>query len=455
VEKIGSYQLQKAVGRGGTGVVFEALDPSGRRVAVKAFTHGAGENAVLRERLLADARLLHTLSHPNLAAILDAGTHQGRPYVVTEFVEGVCLARALRSDLPLPIEWTLDVLRQIALGLACAHGTGLFHLDLKPTDVRITSEGDVKVLDFGVTHLKPIEPGSPAAVHGINYRAPEQIEGRRADERADVFAVGAIAYELACRRAAFPGEDPTAVMLRITKGAPDFEALPKTPFSPRFEAVVAKALARDPAARYGSLLEMHDDLVGLVREVAPRLLGQTAEVSQDLPLEIGLDADPAASEALRAEMEEAMVGGRLPKALDLCRRLLAMNPGDAAAREQAAAIEAAVHHQEVEQLCGMALGYAADGDLPLARKIADRILKLAPGDPRYERLDAYLTEESGRRAAVALLASARDQLALGNLEEARALAEDAILADPGSTVAREIMSRLSPFLGKPEPEGGL
>jgi tetratricopeptide (TPR) repeat protein len=244
-------------------------------------------------------------------------------------------------------------------------------------------------------------------------------------------------------------------MLRITKGAPDFEALPKTPFSPRFEAVVAKALARDPAARYGSLLEMHDDLVGLVREVAPRLLGQTAEVSQDLPLEIGLDADPAASEALRAEMEEAMVGGRLPKALDLCRRLLAMNPGDAAAREQAAAIEAAVHHQEVEQLCGMALGYAADGDLPLARKIADRILKLAPGDPRYERLDAYLNEESGRRAAVALLASARDQLALGNLEEARALAEDAILADPGSTVAREIMSRLSPFLEKPEPEGGL
>jgi tetratricopeptide (TPR) repeat protein len=218
---------------------------------------------------------------------------------------------------------------------------------------------------------------------------------------------------------------------------------------------VAQALARDPAARYGSLLEMHDDLVGLVREVAPRLLGQAPLASEEAPLEIGLDADPVASEALRAEMEAALVAGRLPMALDLCRRLLAMNPGDAAARAQAAAIEGAVHHQEVEQLCGMALGYAADGDLPLARKIADRIQRLAPADPRYQRLDAYLTEESGRRAAVALLASARDQLALGNLEEARALAEDAILADPASTVAREIMARLSPFLEKPEPEGGL
>jgi tetratricopeptide (TPR) repeat protein len=152
-------------------------------------------------------------------------------------------------------------------------------------------------------------------------------------------------------------------------------------------------------------------------------------------------------------MEEARAEGRLPKALELCRRLLVLDPGDAAARESAAAIEAAVHAQEVEQLCGTALSYAADGDLALAGKIADKIKRLSPTDPRYTRLRAYLDEETGRRAALALVSSARDQLALGNLEEARALAEDAILADPGSTVARQIMERLSPFLEKPKPDG--
>jgi len=455
VEKIGSYQLEKAVGRGGTGVVFEALDAGGRRVAVKAFTHAAGENAVLRERLLADARLAHALDHPNLGRVLDAGTHQGRPYVVTEWVDGVCLSRALRSDLPLPIEWTLDVLRQLALGLAHAHEQGLFHLDLKPSDVRVTGEGDVKILDFGVTHLKPIDPANPAAVHGINYRAPEQIGGRRADARADVYAVGAIAYELAARRRAFPGDDPTAVMLRITRTGPDFAHLPQTPFSPRFEAVVRRSLARDPEERYPSLAEMHEDLVSLVRDVAPRLLadGDPAPAApEEAPLEISLSADPAARQALWEEALRARAEGRLPRALDACRRMLLLDPGDEAAREQAAAIERAVNEQEVEQLCGTALAYAADGDFALAEKIAARIARLSPGDPRHARLRAYLDEESGRRAAIALVASARDQLALGNLEEARALAEDAMLSDPSSTVAREIMDRLTPFLEKPSAE---
>jgi serine/threonine protein kinase len=429
VETIGPYQLQKALGRGGTGVVFEAKDRSGRSVAVKTFTHPAGENPMLRERLLLAARAAGALGHPNVAAVIDAGEHQGRPFVVTEMVEGVDLARALRSDLPLPMEWTLDVLRQIALALAAAHRADLLHLDLKPTDVRVTAGGDVKILDFGVSHLKAVEPmGTGAWLHGIHYRAPETIEGRRGDIRTDVFSVGALAFELAARHRAFPGDDATTVMLKITRGAPDLESLPPTLFSPRFEAVVAKCLDRDPGKRYASMEELHEALVGLVRDVAPRLLATAV-------------ASPEASHAsleLRFDDEQ----GLAPSVL--------FDPEGAATKAAAKELEAAVQDREVEQLCGLALAHAADGDLAQAEEVAGRIAALAPHDPRLARLRPYLDEERGRRAAIALLASARDQLALGQLEMARALAEDALLADPHSLPAREIVDRLNPFFDQPK-----
>jgi Protein kinase domain len=428
VETIGPYQLQKALGRGGTGVVFEAKDPSGRSVAVKTFTHPAGENPVLRERLLSAARAAGALGHPNLAEVIEAGEHHGRPFVVTELVEGVDLARALRSDRPLPMEWVLDVLRQIALGLAEAHRHDLLHLDLKPADVRVTREGDVKLLDFGVAHLKSIEQmGTGAWLHGIHYLAPEIIEGRRPDARADVFSVGALAFELAARRRAFPGEDATTVMLGITRGAPEFESLPQTLFSPRFEAVVGKSLARDPGLRYASAAEMHEDLVGLVRDVAERLRATDAAAGEEphASLEIRFDDGPPLPAPVLAEST------------------------DPATRAAAAELETAVLDREVEQLCGLALAHAADGELAQAEAVAARIGVLAAHDPRLARLRPYLEEERGRRAAIALLASARDQLALGQLDEARALAEDALLADPRSVMAREIVERLSTLHNKP------
>jgi serine/threonine-protein kinase len=358
--------------------VFEAQDRAGRTVALKAFTHPACENRTLRERLLSDARAAGAIGHPNLAAFVDAGEHQGRPFVVTEMVEGADLARTLRSDLPLPLEWILDVLRQITVGLQEAHRQGLVHLDLKPTDVRVTAEGDVKILDFGVTHLKSVDAGGGGgSFHGIHYRAPELIEGRRPDGRADVFSVGALAYELATRRRAFPGDDPAAVMLRIRRAAPDLGALPNTAYSPRFEEVVAKSLRREPAERYGSMGEMHDELVALVRDLAPRLLAGSASVEAP-----ALVPDPSLPEApIEIRLED--------------------EPGaPAPAEKPGLELEAAIQGGEVERLCGLSLAYAADGELGLARKIADRIRNLAPNDPRGARLDSYLDEEDRRRAAL-------------------------------------------------------
>jgi tetratricopeptide (TPR) repeat protein len=154
---------------------------------------------------------------------------------------------------------------------------------------------------------------------------------------------------------------------------------------------------------------------------------------------------------IRAELDAARAEGQLQKALTLCRRLLELSPEDAALARTATEIEGAIREREVEQLCGMALSYAADGELDLARKIAGRIERIDAQSPRYLHLRSYLEEEGARRAAEALVATARDHLGLGNLSEAKAAAEEALAAYPAHVAAREIRDRVASVLEKASP----
>lgn len=424
--------------------MYEAGDPDREGVlAVKLVTQPMKDTPALRARLERDAQAAAALGHPNVATVLQVGEHQGQPFVAAELVPGVDLAQVARSRKPFPFEWILDVWRQLAEGLAYAHRSGLLHLDLKPADVRVTPAGEVKVLDFGICHLKSIESaGSGPAAPGVHYRSPEQVEGRRADARADVFAAGAIVYELAARRRAFPGDDLTSVLLSIKRGRPDPAALPRTAFSPGFEAIVLKSLARDPGERYASFEALHEDLVALVREAAPRLRAERAGTPA---------AEPAAErEALYEDLTRARAESQLQRALDVCRRLLEAYPEDEAARRAASEIEAAIQDREVEQLVGLALSYAADGEMELAASIAEKVERLAPWSPRYLQLQVYLDEEGARARADALVAEAREHLERGDRAAAREAAERALGALPGHGPARRILDRLGP---DPPPAG--
>ena len=176
------------------------------------------------------------------------------------------LAQVLRSHAPMPIERVLDVWRQLCEGLAHAHREGVFHLDLKPADVRVTPAGEVKVVDFGSWHLKALERQGPGpAEEGLHYRAPEILAGRRPDRRADVFSVGAIVYELVSYRKAFPGDSTTDIVRSLTRGEPDLACLPRTAFTPGFERVLGASLARSPEERHASFEDVHADLVQLVK----------------------------------------------------------------------------------------------------------------------------------------------------------------------------------------------
>jgi tetratricopeptide (TPR) repeat protein len=342
----------------------------------------------------------------------------------------------------MPIERVLDVWRQLCEGLAHAHREGVFHLDLKPADVRLTPVGEVKVIDFGTWHVKSLKRRGPGPVEeGLHYRAPEILAGRRPDRRVDVFAVGTIVYELVSYRKAFPGESTTDVVRGLIRGEPDLACLPRTPFSPALERVLAGSLARAPEERYASFEDVHADLVQLVRDAVPRLRNAS---------EAGATGPPEREELLAA-VTRARAEDKLEEALEGCRKLLELDADDETARRAMSEVESVLVDREVDGLVGMALAYAADGEFALATGIAEKVERLAPWSPRYLRLQVYLDEEGARRRAESLIASAREHLSSGRRQEARTAAQEALAVMPGHGQAVRLIEEVDGAVPTPPP----
>lgn len=444
-KSFGAFEVRRELARGSGGVVFEAWDPEhSRAVAVKLYTSAPKDATGAIGRLRRDAQAAGALGHPNLAAVLGVGDHEGQPWVATELVQGVSLAQVLRSRSPWPIEHVLDAWRQLCEGLAHAHREGVLHLDLKPADVRINPNAEVKVLDFGSWHLKALERQSPRpAGEGLHYRAPEVLAGRRPDRRADIFAVGAIVYELVAHRKAFPGETTTDVVLAVSRCEPDLACLPTTAFSPGLERILAASLARDPEARHPAFEDVHADLVQLVRDAVPRLRGGLAATAGGVP----------GREALIGEITAARAEDRLDDALDVSRRLLALDAEDEAALRTISEIESVLVEREVDEIVGRALAHAADGELDRAAALAEKVERLAPWSPRYLQLQVYLDEENARRTADRLVADARQHLVEGRRQQARVTARQALTALPGHAAAESLLADLGEATPSEAPEG--
>ena len=386
LQTIGKYQVEKVIGRGAMGTVYQARDPAlHRSVALKTMTPGLADAPELKARFLREAEAAGSLRHPNIVTVYELGDDHGQPYIAMELIDGTDLERIIRERVALPVEWKIDILRQLCEGLGCAHRAGIVHRDVKPANIRVTPEGEVKIMDFGIAHLQSSTMTKGGTVLGtIHYMAPEQVEGGAVDQRADIFSVGAIAYELLAYRRPFDGESLTQVMVRIVRDPPDLTAIPATAYSPGLERIVARALAKPADERYQTVEEMRDDLGDLVRETATRLF---------------VDSEAAEREnaALEAAIAAARAVGQLQRALTLCRRLIASDAEHESGRRLCAEVEDAIRDKEAEQLASMALGYAVDGDLDLAAQIAAQVGRLGPESARYRDLLAYLDEERRRR----------------------------------------------------------
>jgi tetratricopeptide (TPR) repeat protein len=260
----GRYLVEREVGRGGMGQVFAARDLKlERAVAVKFLARGCRDARQLA-RIEREARAVGALNHPNIVALYDLATEDDEPFITFELLEGDSLRRRLAT--PLPIATVLDLALQLARGLGAAHLQGLVHLDLKPENLFITSDGRLKILDFGIARLTAAATDATGPIFGtLGYMSPEQIQGEPTDHRADIFSFGAVLFEMCCGRPAFPGETPSVVGEASLSGEPG--ALPDiVPL--RLDRLIRRCLGKRPRERPPAVLEVIAELERVAVEVA-------------------------------------------------------------------------------------------------------------------------------------------------------------------------------------------
>src|SRR4029077_4572183 len=231
--KLGPYEIQSPLGAGGMGEVYRARDTRlGRDVAIKVLPEALAKDADRLRRFEQEARTVAALSHPNILGIHDIGTHDGAPFLVSEFLEGQTLREKLEVG-PLPVRRAIEYALGIAQGLAAAHEKGIVHRDLKPDNVFVTRGGGVKVLDFGLAKLvRPEENhdtvatlASPATLPGmvlgtVGYMSPEQVRGESTDARSDIFSFGTVMYEMLTGKRAFKRDTSAETMTAILREEP-------------------------------------------------------------------------------------------------------------------------------------------------------------------------------------------------------------------------------------------
>ena len=262
---LGPYEILAPLGAGGMGEVYKARDTRlDRIVALKVLPEKFVANPESRQRFEREARAISSLSHPNVCALYDVGRHGETDYLVMEYLEGATLAERIATG-PFPLDQLLRIALQIAAGLEAAHRAGIVHRDLKPVNIALTRSG-VKLLDFGLAKAvtQPRETagdltslpteaaaGAPLTARGIvvgtiPYMSPEQLEGKEADARSDLFAFGAVLFEMATGRKAFEGKSHAAITAAILSSVPPAVSALRPTTPQALDRLIRGCLARNP-----------------------------------------------------------------------------------------------------------------------------------------------------------------------------------------------------------------
>jgi TolB-like protein/Tfp pilus assembly protein PilF/tRNA A-37 threonylcarbamoyl transferase component Bud32 len=284
-ETVSHYRILEKLGGGGMGVVYAAEDLKlGRRVALKFLPEELNQNPQALERFRREARTASALNHPNICTIHDIEEYEGKSFLVMELLEGETLKQRVTGR-PLSFDVLLDIGVQIVEALEAAHRKGIVHRDIKPANIFLTARGPAKLMDFGLAKLAPEgnAPGaalssmegltteaaltSPGIAMGtVAYMSPEQARGEELDARTDLFSFGAVLYEMATGRVAFPGPTSAVIFHAILERTPPNPSSVNANLPPRFDEIVSKALEKDRALRYQSAAEIGADLKRLKRD---------------------------------------------------------------------------------------------------------------------------------------------------------------------------------------------
>jgi serine/threonine protein kinase len=290
------YEVTAEIGKGGMGEVYQATDTKlGRDVAIKVLPEEFARDADRVARFQREAKLLASLNHPNIAAIYGLEESDGIHFLVMELIEGDTLAGRIKTG-PIPVEESLKLALQIAEALETAHEKGVIHRDLKPANIKVTPDGKVKVLDFGLAKAFAGDPdninlsNSPtlsdmATQQGVilgtaAYMSPEQASGKTIDKKADIWAFGVVLFEMLTGRSLFAGENVSQTLARVLERQPDFSILPPN-LHPKVGDLLKRCLQKESKNRYHDIADIRLDIIEVLANPSGVLVKPvTAEVPQ-------------------------------------------------------------------------------------------------------------------------------------------------------------------------------
>jgi len=452
--KIGKYEVLDVLGRGGMGVVYKAYDPIlDREIALKTMTSEGLKDPVLKERFYREARAAGRLRHPNIVTIYELGEENSIPFIAMEYIHGSDVHAVIKGQHEVSFEQKLRIIVQLCRGLAYAHKAGIVHRDVKPSNIRLTDDNQVKILDFGIARLvTSTTMTSGGMVLGtIHYMAPEQIKGAHVDRKSDIFAVGIILFEILTTKKPFDGDNTATVLYNILH-EPYQKMNP--PLDEQFaviDRVLKKALDKDPARRYFSADEMGDDLEHFLHSFAPpQRSGQQATTQELLspkespkaveeekkPL-TPYKSDPRISNLLRTAKKQ-IVEGHAVQAMTTIKQALQIDPNDPDASQLLNMVEQDIKRAEAEDLLTKGQNYMREGRYDIALKAFEKILRIQPNHSKARMLLETVKNEMMSPEVGEQISKARQAIEEKKYQDARKLVEDVLKTVPEHQGAYEL-----------------
>ncbi len=275
ITHLGRYEIIGELGKGAMGTVYKAKDPIIDRIlAIKTISLNLAtdEKDEYEARFYQEAKAAGRLSHPNIVTVYDVGKSGDVAYIAMEFLQGRELHDILNEGALLPVSQVLDIVRQVALGLAYAHEHGIVHRDVKPSNIMVIRDGHVKITDFGIARMtsSTVQTQAGVVLGSPKYMSPEQVLGKSIDQRSDIFSLGVMLYEMLTGRPPFVGDTISAVMYHTINATPAPPSTLNHEIPAMLDFIVAKALAKSVDDRYQNAREFADDLRAC-RDALPRL----------------------------------------------------------------------------------------------------------------------------------------------------------------------------------------